>query len=350
MKKNSRFLKTAVAASLVVCSGAAVLGVTSFVSAEIQDPENPAVVAESPAAVTETVTPVQEVPAPSAAAPTDSAVTARESGSVTATDTPAASTSSSTQVKRTSPISVAATALGMTEAELVTELQSGKSIADVAKAKGVDITKVTDALYADLKAHLDAEVAAGEHTQAEADAKLADAKTRIAEMVNKAGLPMRGKGGPGRGHDGDHGGRGGHGAPRFATDGLAKVLGLSVEDLTTQLKAGKTLAQIAETQKVDIQMVKNQLLADYTAKEQAEVAEGKHTQAEVDAKIAAFTTRLDDMVNGVRPTMGHGDKDGHGPMGGRGGKGGHGRHGGHGPMGGNAPADGTNTQGAGFSA
>ena len=358
MKKNSRFLKTAVAAGLVVCSGAAVLGVTSFVSAEIQDPENPAVVAEAPAAATETVTPVQEVPAPSAAAPTD------ESGSVSASDTPAASssastsssTSSSTQVKRNSPISVAATALGMTEADLVTELQSGKSIADVATAKGVDIAKVTDALYADLKAHLDAEVAAGEHTQAEADAKLADAKTRIAEMVNKAGLPMRGKGGPGRGHDGDHGGRGAHGAPRFATESLAKVLGLSLDELNTQLTSGKTLAQIADAQKVEIQTVKDQLVADFTAKEQAEVTSGKHTQAEVDAKIAEFKTRLDDMVNGVRPAMGPGGMGDHGPMGGRGGKGGPGRHGDHGPkgdhgpMGGNAPADGTNTQGASFSA
>jgi len=344
MKKNSRFLKTAVAAGLVVCSGAAVLGVTSFVSAEIQDPENPADVAEAPAASAETVTPVEEVPAPAPAVDTP----ADSSGSVAAQDAPAtsgsATTSSSTDhVKRNSPIAVAATSLGMTEADLVTELKAGKSIADIAKAKNVEVSTVIDALYADLKAHLDAEVASGRHTQAEVDAKLADAKTRITEMVNKAGLPMRGKGGD-HGPRGGHGPLGGHGAPKFATESLAKVLGLSLDDLNTQLKSGKTLAQIADAQKVEIQKVKDQLLADYTAKEQAEVAEGKHTQAEVDAKIAEFTTRLDDIVNGVRPAMRHGG------MGDHGGRGGHGPRGGHGGMGGNAPADGTNSQGASFSA
>jgi hypothetical protein len=40
---------------------------------------------------------------------------------------------------RPSPLADAAKALGMTEAELKTELQAGKSIADVAKAKNVDL-------------------------------------------------------------------------------------------------------------------------------------------------------------------------------------------------------------------
>jgi hypothetical protein len=51
------------------------------------------------------------------------------------------------------------------------------------------------------KAHLDEEVTSGEHTQAEADAKLAEFKTRVTTMVNTAGLPQRGEHGPG-GHGG----------------------------------------------------------------------------------------------------------------------------------------------------
>lgn len=346
MKKNSRFLKTAVAAGLALCSGAAVLGVTSFVSAEIQDPQNPAVVAEQSATAASTVAPIDEVPAPSSATPaTDSGNVG--SGNVGSSDAPSAATAE--PARRNSPIAVAATALGMTEADLVTELQAGKSISDVATARGVALSTVTDALYADLKAHIDAHVAAGDITQAQADVRLAAAKAGIAEMVTKPGLPMPGKGGRDGDRGGDHGPRGERGAPRFATEGLAKVLGLSLEDLNTQIKAGKTLAQIAEAQKVEIQMVKNQLLFDYTAKEQAEVAEGKHTQAEVDAKIAEFTTRLDDIVNGVRPPMGPGGKGDHGPMGGQRPMGGRGHRGGHGPMGG-APGTGSDTQGAGFSA
>jgi hypothetical protein len=106
--------------------------------------------------------------------------------------------------------------LGITAEELKTELAT-KSLADVAAAKGVDITKVTDALVAEFKAHLDEEVASGEHTQAEADAKLAEFKTRVTDMVNNvrpAGGPEgsgqegrgpRGHGGPGMGRGMGHG-------------------------------------------------------------------------------------------------------------------------------------------------
>jgi hypothetical protein len=93
--------------------------------------------------------------------------------------------------------------LGVTTDVLKTELQT-KSLADVAKAKGVDITKVTDALVAGFKAHLDEEVASGEHTQAEADAKLAEFKTRVTDMVNNV-RPARGPEGRGPGGHGGHG-------------------------------------------------------------------------------------------------------------------------------------------------
>ena len=85
----------------------------------------------------------------------------------------------------------AATALGMTVDELRTELQSGKTVAEVAADKGVDVQTVIDALVAEAKQHLDEEVASGEHTQAEADAKLAEITARITDRVNngKPGQP-----------------------------------------------------------------------------------------------------------------------------------------------------------------
>jgi hypothetical protein len=81
-------------------------------------------------------------------------------------------------------LEAAATALGMTADELRTELQAGKTIAQVAADQGVDVQDVIDALVADVKAHLDEEVASGEHTQAEADAKLAEITDRITDRVN----------------------------------------------------------------------------------------------------------------------------------------------------------------------
>jgi len=100
-------------------------------------------------------------------------------------------------------LDAAASALGMTVEELRTALQGGQSLADVARAKGVDVAKVVEALVAQMKTHLDQHVASGQITQAEADQRLADARARIRAFVNgevPAGKPGLGLGRGGRGH------------------------------------------------------------------------------------------------------------------------------------------------------
>ena len=106
-----------------------------------------------------------------------------------------------------------ASVLKLTEAELKTQLDSGKSLADVAKAQSVNVSAVIDVIVADVKAHIAEEVASGELTQAEADAKLAEVKTRVTDMVNSvrpAGMGEGKHGGKGHGGRGDHGDRGQH--------------------------------------------------------------------------------------------------------------------------------------------
>ena len=87
-------------------------------------------------------------------------------------------------------LDAAATALGMTREELRSQLDADTTIADVAKAKGVDVQKVIDAMVADAKAHLAQAVTDGKLTQAEADAKSADLVERITTLVNE-GPPAR---------------------------------------------------------------------------------------------------------------------------------------------------------------
>ncbi len=81
-------------------------------------------------------------------------------------------------------LEAAAGVLGITADELRTALQGGQSLAEVAQSQGIDVEQVVSALVAELKAHLDEEVASGEHTQAEADQKLAGATERIRAFVN----------------------------------------------------------------------------------------------------------------------------------------------------------------------
>jgi hypothetical protein len=304
MKIKSRFTKIAVASGLVVASGAAVLGITGFASAQVAQRSNVVAVAQA----TETTLPTTSAAGTTPAAPSSSA-------------TP--TTPSVEKADRPSPLAAASKVLGITEAELKTELEAGKSVADVAKAKNIDLATVKTALLAEAKAHIDAEVAAGKHTAAEGASKLAEVTSRIDTMLTTAGLPARGP--HGEGGKGGHGGKGGPG--KFMTTTLATTLKLTQEELKIQLHSGKSLADVAKAQSVDIADVKATLTSDFTAHLAEEVTSGEHTQAEADAKIAEFKTNLDTMVNRVGPAGGM-KGEGRGPGG---------RHG-HGPMGQGAPA------------
>ena len=206
-----------------------------------------------------------------------------------------------------------ASVLGMTADELHTELRAGKSLASIAESKGVAVQKVIDAIVAEVKAHVADEVASGELTQAEADAKLADVTSKVTEMVNSTR--------PARGEGNHRGGREGLGV-----DAVASVLGMTTEELHTELHAGKSLASIAESKGVAVQKVIDAIVAEVKAHVAEEVASGELTQAEADAKLADVTSKVTEMVNSTRPARGEGDH--------RGGRGGHGRHG-RGEMGGN---------------
>ena len=99
-----------------------------------------------------------------------------------------------------------ASTIGITVEQLRTELGTDKSVADVAKAHGVDVQKVIDALVADATAHIDQAVTDGHLTAAQAATEKATLVDRITKRVNTAGFPGRGPDGPG-----GRGGRGGHG-------------------------------------------------------------------------------------------------------------------------------------------
>lgn len=97
-------------------------------------------------------------------------------------------------------VDAAADALGLTAEEVRQGLMDGSSLADLAAEQGVDPQVVIDALVASVNEHLDEEVAAGELTQEEADARRAEATERITALVDGE-LPGPGMGGPG-GHRG----------------------------------------------------------------------------------------------------------------------------------------------------
>jgi hypothetical protein len=82
----------------------------------------------------------------------------------------------------------AARYLGLTEEQLRSELENGKTLAQVAKDHGKSVDGLIDALVASAKQKLDEAVAAGRLTKAQETEMLNGLKDRITNLVNSRGL------------------------------------------------------------------------------------------------------------------------------------------------------------------
>ena len=91
-----------------------------------------------------------------------------------------------------SPVAVAADALGMTADELLAELKDGKSIADVANERGVDPQTIADSILASQKDSLAQAVADGKITQEQADQMLSRMEERALDLDST--FPFGGRG------------------------------------------------------------------------------------------------------------------------------------------------------------
>src|SRR5829696_8663448 len=186
-------------------------------------------------------------------------------------------------------LDAAAAYLGVTEEQLRTEIAGGKSLAEIAKSKGKSVDGLVDALVADANKKIAAAVTAGRLSQADADRLTASLKEHVTEMVNNTVGP---RGGPGRGFGFGFGH--GHADHFGGLDAAASFLGLTEEQLRTELMSGKTLADVAK-------------------------AKGKPVDGVVDALTAdAKKQRVTARVNGVRGPDGlrgfrHGGPDFSGP-------------------------------------
>src|ERR687888_506866 len=81
-------------------------------------------------------------------------------------------------------LDAAASYLGLTEAELETQLESGKTLAQVAKDRGKSVDGLIQALVDAATKRLDADVAAGRLTKAQEQQILSGLKDRITAFVN----------------------------------------------------------------------------------------------------------------------------------------------------------------------
>jgi hypothetical protein len=86
-------------------------------------------------------------------------------------------------------VAVAAKALGIDQTALVAELNTGKTIADVANENGVALDKIVDAYVAPRVTALQAAVDAKRITQAQADAALVTMKAQVTAQLSEKFTP-----------------------------------------------------------------------------------------------------------------------------------------------------------------
>ena len=174
-------------------------------------------------------------------------------------------------------LATAATYIGITEAQLRTELQTGKSLADIAVAHG----KTRDGLIAALTA---------------------DAAKQITTAVDQPGTSFPG-------------GRGGPGGFRVEVNedaAAAAYIGTTEADVRTKEQAGQTLAQIAVAAGKTRDGLIAALVADGNTKIDAALTAGKITAAEAAAQKASLTARVTAEVDQTGPAGGPGGR-GRGP-------------------------------------
>jgi ribosomal protein S20 len=178
-------------------------------------------------------------------------------------------------------LDAAAQALNLSAGDLRSKLEDGNTtIAQVAQAQGVDVQKVIDAMVADATAHIDQDVKDGKLTADQANQRKSNLQDRITKLVNE-GKPK-----------GDHG-------PKL--DAAAKALNVSVDDLRSKLKDGKTLAQVAKDQGADVQKVIDAMVADATAYIDQAVKDGKLTADQATQRKSGLKDRITKLVNDGPP-------------------------------------------------
>jgi uncharacterized coiled-coil protein SlyX len=168
----------------------------------------------------------------------------------------------------------------------------GQSLAAIARAEGKSVDGLKAALVADAKADLDQAVTDGKLTSAQESQMLSDLTSRIGDLVNATGLPP-----------GPHAGAVFRVGPPAA---IADYLGLTEDELRTQLAAGKSLAAVAEAQGKSVEGLEAAMLADAKAHLDAVVAAGQLSADREQQMLDELKSRLDDIVNRTGPPPGPG--------------------------------------------
>ncbi len=190
--------------------------------------------------------------------------------------------------------------LGMGGDELREQLRDGKTIAELASEKGVELQAIIDAVMDDARERMAEEVTEEDITRKRADEMLEHMQERLTDMLENGGGRM----GEVRGGMMD----------QFEL--IAEQLGLSEEELRDEIRDGNSVAELAEEKGIDLQTIIDAALNRAREQLAGEVAQENITQKRADEMLEKLEERLPDMVERDMPFGGPGRGPGgmRGPM------------------------------------
>ena len=201
-------------------------------------------------------------------------------------------------------LTVVANTLGVTVDALKTELKTGISILTAATNHSVTEDALVAAIRTDAETKIAAAVTAGTITQAKADEITAGLSARITSWINRV-HPAEGRGRRGRENE-----RRQQKPLKLSDESVvARVIGITKDQLETERKAGNSYATIAAAHNVTLDALKAGITTEATARITAALAAGRITQTQADTMTTALPTWVDDFVNRVpmpeapRPTQ-----------------------------------------------
>lgn len=170
--------------------------------------------------------------------------------------------------------------------ELNTKLQNGQSLADLAAAAKIDLQKVKAAMFASIKAQLDALVKSGSITQTDSDNIQKKMQAFVEDFVSA------------RGQTKPNGGIYDRllGDPTW--EAAAQLLNLPVNSLKDQVKKGQSIFEIAQSQKVDLAKLKDGLQNSMKGQLDSLVKSGTITQAAADQTLKDLPNLITKFIGG----------------------------------------------------
>ncbi|MED1796827.1 hypothetical protein P4V54_29670 [Brevibacillus nitrificans] len=174
--------------------------------------------------------------------------------------------------------------------KLSEELKAGKTLAQIAEAQGVDEADVIALLVKQQQEKLAEAVKAGKLTQEQADKMNENAADRVKAQLENT-----------------HKEKGGFGFGGYdKNEELLSLLKLDAAKLSEELKAGKTLAVIAEAQGVDEDDVIALLVKQHEDKLAEAVKAGKLTQEQADKQSENTADRVKEQIEKTHQERGFG--------------------------------------------